>query len=173
MIGWQLLPPKWTQDLACFLWTYSAPTESHSSPRRCSSTSPGIPVLLTISNHRPHMSEWTTQAVVSPDIFIIRLSDINIFIKTDKPFSFPSKFGLVATFKPGWGSRKQEILVKQEWMCFRTFCSSSCWFPETCSSKSSWSLNYFQYKLNSREFCGIFYFLSSPTIIKMTWQGWY
>ena len=28
--------------------------------------------------------------------------------------------------------RKQEMFVKQEWMCFRTFCSSSCWFSEIC-----------------------------------------
>lgn len=36
--------------------TYSAATDSHSSPRRRSSTSPGI-TILTISHHQPHVSE--------------------------------------------------------------------------------------------------------------------
>lgn len=44
------------------------------------------------------------------------------------PLSLPSKLGLVATRRPGWGSRKQLMLEKQEWMCFLTFWSSSCWF---------------------------------------------
>lgn len=44
------------------------------------------------------------------------------------PFSRPSKLGLVATLRPGCGRRKQPRFEKQLWMCFLTFCSSSCWF---------------------------------------------
>lgn len=51
------------------------------------------------------------------------------------PRILPSKSGLVATLRPGWGIRKQEMLVKQEWMCLRTFCSSSCWFSEICTGR--------------------------------------
>lgn len=53
------------------------------------------------------------------------------------PVIRPSKCGLVATLRPGWGIRKQEMLVKQEWMCLRTFCSSSCWFSEICSANTT------------------------------------
>lgn len=53
--------------------------------------------------------------------------------KDNVPLILPSKWGLVATLRPGWGIRKQEMLVKQEWMCLRTFWSSSCWFSEICS----------------------------------------
>ncbi len=45
-----------------------------------------------------------------------------------RPFSLPSKWGLMATSRPGCGSRKQPMLEKQLWICFLTFCSSSCWF---------------------------------------------
>lgn len=51
-----------------------------------------------------------------------------IFLFGVSPLSLPSKYGLVATLSPGCGSRKQPILEKQEWMCFLTFCNSSCWF---------------------------------------------
>ncbi len=45
-----------------------------------------------------------------------------------RPLNLPSKWGLMATFRPGCGSRKQPMLEKQLWICFLTFCSSSCWF---------------------------------------------
>lgn len=53
----------------------------------------------------------------------------------NSPVSLPSKQGLVATLSPGCGSRKQAMWEKQEWMCFLTFCSSSCWFCFTCVSR--------------------------------------
>ena len=54
--------------------------------------------------------------------------DVQLAMDLILPLSLPSKWGLVATFRPGWGKRKQLMLEKQEWMCFLTFCSSSCWF---------------------------------------------
>lgn len=48
------------------------------------------------------------------------------------PLSLPSNFGLVATFRPGCGSRKQLMLEKQCWIWFLTFCNSSCWLCLTC-----------------------------------------
>lgn len=53
------------------------------------------------------------------------------------PLSCPWKEGLVATFKPGWGNKKQEILVKHEWMCSLTVCSSSCWASLTLNQHNS------------------------------------
>lgn len=50
----------------------------------------------------------------------------------DTPFNFPSKSGLVATWSPGCGRRKQVTLEKHEWMWFRTFWISSCWCSFTC-----------------------------------------
>ena len=49
------------------------------------------------------------------------------------PDSLPSKCGLVATFSPGWGIRKQPILWKHEWMCFLNCCSSMCWLSMICT----------------------------------------
>lgn len=47
--------------------------------------------------------------------------------ETILPLSCPLNVGLVATFNPGWGKRKQDIFVKHEWICSLTVCSSSCW----------------------------------------------
>lgn len=64
---------------------------------------------------------------------------IEIFL----PFNLPSKFGFVATLRPGWGNRKQPRLLKQEWICFLTFCSSSCWFCFTWRKKALKTANSF------------------------------
>lgn len=53
------------------------------------------------------------------------------------PFNLPSKLGLVATLRPGCGKRKQPRFEKQLWMCFLTFCSSSCWFCFTYGQKET------------------------------------
>lgn len=73
-------------------------------------------VIMLISNLKPSTTVWKAEIV---------------------PFSFPSKEGWVATFNPGWGNRKQEILVKHEWMWSLTVCSSSCWDSLTFKNKDS------------------------------------
>lgn len=55
--------------------------------------------------------------------------------ETILPWSCPLNVGLVATFNPGWGNRKQEIFVKHEWMWSLTVCSSSCWDSLTFKKK--------------------------------------
>lgn len=51
--------------------------------------------------------------------------------ETILPLSCPLNVGLVATFNPGCGNRKQDMFVKHEWICSRTVCSSSCWVSLT------------------------------------------
>ena len=76
------------------------------------------------------MSETHDHEHFGPVYFIYNLILIWfwVHVPVSWPFSRPSKYGLVATLRPGWGSRKQPMLEKQEWMCFLTFCNSSCWF---------------------------------------------
>uniref|UniRef100_A0A182J1Q7 Uncharacterized protein n=1 Tax=Anopheles atroparvus TaxID=41427 RepID=A0A182J1Q7_ANOAO len=45
----------------------------------------------------------------------------------------PSKLGLIATVRPGWGIRKQAISEKQDVMCRRSDCSSGCCLSDTSS----------------------------------------
>lgn len=37
------------------------------------------------------------------------------------------------------------MLVKQEWMCLRTFWSSSCWFSEICGEHTRDRRRYYRY----------------------------
>lgn len=52
------------------------------------------------------------------------------------PFSLPSKCGLVATLKPGWGIRKQPIFEKQDLICLRICCNSGCCLSDTWIMKN-------------------------------------
>lgn len=47
------------------------------------------------------------------------------------PDSLPSKLGLVATFSPGCGIRKQLMSEKQDFICLRIDCNSGCCLSET------------------------------------------
>lgn len=61
---------------------------------------------------------------------------INIFAlrwKNKLPERRPSNSWLVATLRPGWGIRKQEMSVKQDLMCLRSDWSSGCCLSDTCN----------------------------------------
>lgn len=58
-------------------------------------------------------------------------------ILVDLPESLPSNVGLVATFNPGCGIRKQAISLKQDLMCFLKLCNSGCWWSFNCNRRSS------------------------------------
>lgn len=76
--------------------------------------------------------------------------------ETILPLSCPLNVGLVATFNPGWGNRKQDIFVKHEWMCSLTVCSSSCWVSLTFENNtkkgdSGWGKCIYNWLLKKRE----------------------
>lgn len=43
------------------------------------------------------------------------------------PLNLPSNFGLVATFRPGWGIRNPLMWLKQLRTCCLSCCNSACW----------------------------------------------
>ena len=93
---------------------------------------------IRLANVRPECiicwkSRWD---LVTLDEIIPFAYNITIILK-NKPDNLPSKCGLVATFSPGCGMRKQPILWKHEWMCFLNCCNSTCWlsmiYQEKCN----------------------------------------
>lgn len=52
------------------------------------------------------------------------------------PVSRPSKFGCVATLRPGCGIKKHAISEKHDFICFLRDCSSECCRSDTCNRRS-------------------------------------